>query len=143
MDGTRIRFDSKFDGVLVDTPCSGTGAIRKNWEIIRMWSKAGIRRLSSTQKSLILKGFDSLKTGGIMVYSTCALSPEENEGVVDFLLKKRDAQIMKINLKIKRDEPVLDWEGQSFDQSIENCLRIYPQTNDTEGFFVAKVMKNG
>lgn len=143
MDGTRVRFDSEFDCVLVDAPCSGTGAIRKNWEIIRMWSKVGIRKLSSIQRKLILKGFDSLKSGGSMVYSTCALSPEENEEVVDFLLKKRDARIMKINLKIKRDEPVLEWEGRKFDESIRNCLRIYPQTNDTEGFFVAKVMRVG
>jgi NOL1/NOP2/sun family putative RNA methylase len=142
-DGSRLRFASYFDRVLVDAPCSGTGAIRKNWEIINMWSKEGVKRLASTQRDLILKSFDSLKSGGIMVYSTCALSPEENEAVVDFLLKKRDAEVMKMNLKIKRDDPVLEWEGMRFDESIRHCLRIYPQTNDSEGFFVAKVMRNG
>ncbi len=143
MDGTRIKLDSYFDRVLLDAPCSGTGAIRKNWDKITMWSKDAIRRLSSAQKSLILKAFDSLKPGGVLVYSTCALSPEENEGVVDFLLRNRDAEVMKIKLDIKRDEPVLNWENRTFDESIRNCLRIYPQTNDTEGFFVAKVMRHG
>lgn len=141
--GERLKFESYFDHVLVDAPCSGTGAIRKNWEIIRMWSKEGVKRLASTQRNLILKSFDSLKKNGIMVYSTCALSPEENEAVVDFLLKNRDAEVMDIALKIKRDDPILEWEGKNFDENVKRCLRIYPQTNDSEGFFVAKVRRNG
>jgi NOL1/NOP2/sun family putative RNA methylase len=143
MDAKRLRVKDYFDKVLLDAPCSGIGAIRKNWDIAKMWSKAIIRKLASDQKHMILSAFDALKPGGILVYSTCTLSPEENEGVIDFLLENRHAKVIGFKLDIKRDELVLEWDGRQFDNSIKDCLRIYPQTNDTEGFFVAKVKRNG
>ena len=101
-----------------------------------------VQRLARTQKSLIHSAFQALKVGGTLVYSTCTLEPEENEGVVDFLLSEVvNASIAKINLKINRSEPVLSFEGKEYSKEIKNCLRIWPQDNDTEGFFVAKIVK--
>ena len=78
-----------------------------------------------------------------MVYSTCSLEPEENEGIIDFLLKKcENAKLEPIKLSgIKRSEPILEFEDKKYNQEIEKCLRIWPQDNDTEGFFVAKIKK--
>ncbi len=138
------RYFSKpmFDRSLVDAPCSGTGAIRKSLKTVVIWNPNMIRRLASQQKQLICAGFESLKPGGIMVYSTCSLEPEENEGVVSHLLSKyANAKIEKIKLKIKRSPPVLEFEGNKYDERIKDCLRIWPQDNDTEGFFVAKIKK--
>jgi NOL1/NOP2/sun family putative RNA methylase len=143
MDARGLRIKNYFDKVLVDAPCSGVGAMRKKFEIANEWSKKVVRSLSASQKKMMLAGFDALKVGGDLVYSTCTLSPEENEEVVDFLLKNRDAEVMRIELDIKRDKAVLEWAGKKFDPSIKDCLRIYPQTNDSEGFFVAKVRRNG
>src|SRR3989344_2943354 len=78
----------EFDKVLVDAPCSGTGTIRKSLKTLRIWNPDMVRRLSITQKQLIETGFNLLKEKGTLVYSTCSLEPEENEAVVDFLLKK-------------------------------------------------------
>jgi NOL1/NOP2/sun family putative RNA methylase len=142
-DGTRYHSNFLFDRVLVDAPCTGVGAIRKKYEIARMWSRRAINQLASTQKRLITRGFNLLKPGGILVYSTCTLSPKENEGVVDYLLRNHDAELKEITLPIKRSEPVLEWRGESYHSSISKCLRLYPQDNDTEGFFIAKVMKVG
>ncbi len=131
-----------FEKVLVDAPCSGTGTIRKSYAILRMWNPGMVKRLSYAQRKLILTGFDVLKPGGTLVYSTCTMEPEENEGVVDYLLKERkDARVSKIKLPIKRSPCVLEFEGTTFDSSIAETLRIWPQDNDTEGFFVAKISK--
>ena len=127
----------------VDAPCSATGAIRRNMEIVRMWNPNMIRGLSKLQKALIVSGFDCLKSGGTLVYSTCTLEPEENEEVVDHLLKVRDnAELEKIKVdNLKSRKGLTEWNGKKFENTLKRTIRIYPQDNDTEGFFVAKVVK--
>lgn len=128
--------------VLVDAPCSGTGTIRRNPETLKIWNPGMIKRLSKTQKSLIESGFNVLKVGGTLVYSTCSTEPEENEEVIDYLLNKfPNAVLEKIDLDIKKSEPVLQFEDKTYGSKIKNCLRIWPQDNNTEGFFVAKIKK--
>ncbi len=132
----------EFDKVLVDAPCSGTGTIRKSLKTIGIWNPDMIRRLSITQKQLIETGFNLLKKDGTLVYSTCSLEPEENEEVVDFLLKKyENAKLEEIKLNIKKSNPILEFDGKKYSEDIEKCLRIWPQDNDTEGFFIAKIKK--
>ncbi|MFC1768542.1 NOL1/NOP2/sun family putative RNA methylase [Nanoarchaeota archaeon] len=131
-----------FDRILVDAPCSGTGTIRKSYKTLLIWNPDMVRRLCNVQKSLIDTAFNNLKDGGTMVYSTCSLEPEENEGVIDFLLNKYDnAKTEKIELKINRSPPIQEFEGKTFHKDVKNCLRIWPQDNDTEGFFVTKIKK--
>src|SRR3989338_2851244 len=133
----------EFDKVLVDAPCSGTGTIRKSLKTIGIWNPDMVRRLSITQKQLIETGFNLLKQDGTLVYSTCSLEPEENEAVVDFLINKyENAKLEEIKLKLKRSPAVLEFEDKRYNDEIKKCLRIWPQDNDTEGFFVAKIRKN-
>ena len=143
MEGQWFRKSGiEFDKVLVDAPCSGTGTIRKSLKTIGIWNPNMIKRLSITQKQLIETGFNLLKKNGTLVYSTCSLEPEENEEVVDFLLKKyENAKLEDINLKLKRSYPILEFENKKYSDEIKKCLRIWPQDNDTEGFFVAKIVK--
>ena len=132
----------KFDKILLDAPCSGTGTIRKSLKTIRIFNVDMLKKISGEQKQLIRIAFQNLKEGGVMTYSTCSVEPEEDEAVVDFLLKEcKNAKLEEIDLKIKRGEPVLEWEGKKFSHEIKKCLRIWPQDNDTEGFFVAKIRK--
>jgi len=133
----------EFDRILVDAPCSGTGTIRKSFKTLRIWNPNMIRRLSITQKQLIEIAFNILKKDGVLVYSTCSLEPEENEAVVDFLINKYgNAMLEPIKLpKINISNPVLNFENNEYNGNIKNCLRIWPQDNDTEGFFVAKIRK--
>ena len=66
----------------------------------------------------------------------------KNEEVIDSLLKKFDnAKVEEIKLDIKRADPIIEFDGKKFDSSIKKALRIWPQDNDTEGFFVAKIKK--
>ena len=135
------RFENTFDRVLLDAPCSNVGMIRKNYRHLKLWSKRKVESLSRLQKELILAGYKALKPGGIMVYSTCTLEPPENEEVVDHLISKTDARVEEINLPLKKTKPFTSFEGKKYDSQVKNCLRIHPQDNDTEGFFVAKIIK--
>lgn len=132
----------EFDRILVDAPCSGTGTIRKSLKTIGIWNPDMVRRLSITQKQLIETGFNLLKDNGTLVYSTCSLEPEENEGIVDFLLNKyENAKLEEIKLNLKKSPAILEFEDKKYNEEIKKCLRIWPQDNDTEGFFVAKIRK--
>lgn len=131
-----------YDNVLVDAPCSGVGTIRKSYKTIKIWNAGMIRKLSMIQKHLLINGFKCLKEDGELVYSTCTTEPEENEEVVSHLLDKFDnAKICKINLDIRRSKPVEEFKGKVYNSDVKDCLRIWPQDNDTEGFFVAKIKK--
>jgi len=101
-----------------------------------------VRHLAITQRQLIETGFTVLKKGGTLVYSTCSLEPEENEDIVNFLINKYDdAQLEEIKLPIKRSPAVLEFENKTYNEEVSKCLRIWPQDNDTEGFFIAKIRK--
>lgn len=139
--GTEIKQEG-FDKILLDAPCSGTGTIRKSPKTIRMWNPESIKRLSKLQKRLIRHAFTILKKGGTLVYSTCSNEPEEDEAVVDYLLKEfPEAKVEEFDLNIKRGKIILEFEGKKYDPSIKHCLRLWPQDNDTEGFFVCKIRK--
>ncbi len=145
MDGRHFseRVEQKFDRVLVDAPCSGSGTIRKRLEIAKEWSPTILKGLSELQKSLILSGFECLKKGGVLVYSTCSLDPEENEEVVNYLLNQRsDCEIEEARLDgLKARKGLLRWKGKEYQKGMEKCARIYPQDNDTIGFFLSKVRR--
>ncbi len=141
MDGQRIK-ENDFDRILVDAPCSGTGTIRTSLKTIRIWNENVVKRISATQKQLIETAFNLLKTGGVMVYSTCSLEPEEDEAIVSFLLEKYpNAKTVPIEMEIKRGELVMEFEGKKYHEGVRNAMRIWPQDNDTEGFFVCKIIK--
>jgi tRNA (cytosine49-C5)-methyltransferase len=133
----------EFDKVLVDAPCSGTGTIRKSLKTLRIWNPNMIKKIASEQRRLINTGFNVLKKGGTLVYSTCSLEPEEDEAIVDFLIGKYDnARVEEINLKdLKKGNIITEFEGKKYSEEVKKCLRIWPQDNDTEGFFVCKIKK--
>ncbi len=135
------RFREMFDRVLLDAPCSNVGMIRKNYKYLRLWRQRDVEALSRLQKSLIMAAYRALKPGGVLVYSTCTLDPEENEEVVDYLLSNTDARLEEIDLPLQSHEAITEFRGKRYDEEVEKCLRIHPQDNDTEGFFVAKVVK--
>jgi NOL1/NOP2/sun family putative RNA methylase len=124
----------KFDKIMLDAPCSSEGLVRKDRDALRDWSEKLIERKAKTQKELIVAAFELLKNGGEMVYATCSFAPEENEEVVLYLLDKfKNAEVLKVEIKgIKIRENKL----------CANCVRLYPQDNDTQQFFFAKIRKN-
>ncbi len=135
------RSNLKFDKILVDAPCSGEGTLRKSPKTYLMWNLNMVHKLGSIQKRLASSALRLLKVGGEMIYSTCTLTPEEDEEVINYLLERFDIQIEEINLPLKRHCGVCEWDGKKLNQQIKNSCRIYPQDNNTDGFFLAKIKK--
>ncbi len=84
-----LPFLAAFDRILVDAPCSGTGTIVHNPEIKWRLTEADIARHSARQRSFLTQALAVLKPGGLLVYSTCSLEPEENEHVVEAVAPQR------------------------------------------------------
>lgn len=139
--GERIK--GKYKKILLDAPCSGTGAIRKSLKTLKIYNKHMIKKLANAQRNLLFNGFNILEKNGTLVYSTCSLEPEENEKVVNSLLENfEDAKLEEIKIKnLKRSEAILNFENKTFNEEIKKCLRIWPQDNNTGGFFIAKIRK--
>ena len=120
-----------FDRILLDAPCSGSGLIKgetqRTKNTLKVWNPRYIKGMGKVQKRMIVHAYGLLKKGGTLVYSTCSLEPEENEEVVDHLLDKEGGKLVPISL------PTL--------KKNQKYLRIWPQDYDTEGFFVAKIVK--
>jgi len=140
MMGEQMK-DAEYDKILLDAPCSGSGTIRKSLKTIRMWNPEMIKRIASMQRKLILVAYKLLAPGGTLVYSTCSTEPEEDEAIVSFLLDNTDAQAVPIELNLKHGPAVTEFEGATYRKEVKHCLRLWPQDNDTEGFFVAKIKK--
>jgi len=132
-----------FDKILVDAPCSGEGTLRSSPKTYKMWNPKNIISLSRIQKRLLSSAIEILKVGGEMIYSTCTHAPEENEEVLDYVLKKYEGQIKleKINLPFNPRRGILKWRDKEYLEEVKFACRIYPHDNNTEGFFLAKIKK--
>jgi len=129
-----------FDKILIDAPCSGEGTLRSTPRTALMWNINTVKQLSKIQKHLIEAALEILKPNGELVYSTCTHAPEENEEVVDFVLKEFSdkVKIEKINLPVKCRNGLLGWVNEKYSREVTKSCRIYPQDSNTEGFFIAK-----
>jgi NOL1/NOP2/sun family putative RNA methylase len=130
-----------FDKILLDAPCSGEGTIRSTPRTLEMWNLKTIEFLSKLQKLLIESAISALKPDGILVYSTCTHTPEEDEEIIDFALKNFNVEIEEINLPIKSKEGITEWKDKKYDSRVKLAKRIYPHISNTEGFFLAKLRK--
>ncbi len=127
-DSRRLDDFFKFDKILLDAPCSGSGTdniFKPNF------TKELIEKSAKTEQELIEKAIKILKKDGIIVYSTCSILEEENEEVVEKILKKANAEILEIN-EIE--------DIQKLPTRIKGTMCIMP-SKLYEGFFIAKIRK--
>ncbi|OQX84117.1 MAG: hypothetical protein B6D53_00660 [Candidatus Omnitrophica bacterium 4484_49] len=133
-----------FDKVLVDAPCTSEGRFNiLRPKTYRYWNQLKVKRMAKKQKGLIVTGFKCLKPGGSLVYSTCTFSPEENEFVINYLLKKfpQSCRIEEVKMGIKNIMPgLIRWNEVRLPQEIKNCIRVIP-TELMEGFFICLFTK--
>lgn len=130
------QFDSYFDKILLDAPCSGEGMFRKEPELIKSWLEKGNDYYADIQKQLITKAYEMLKPGGMMVYSTCTFSIKEDEEVIEHLLSLHD------DIEIL---PIKHSEGFShgYTKNTTNCIRLFPHKIKGEGHFISLIHKKG
>ena len=118
-----------FDKVLVDAPCSGEGMFRRDEIAVKEWSIAHVKACAVRQLSILNSAAVAVKQGGVLVYSTCTFSKEENEEVVELFLKE--------NQDFKLDKTYVNFGRAAYDDS---SLRIFP-TDRGEGHFVSKLTR--
>lgn len=131
----------QFDKILLDAPCSGEGTIRSTPKTLEMWNIKTIENLSKLQKALIASAIKILKPNGELIYSTCTHAPEENEEIVDFAIKNFPVKVEKIALPMNCRKGLTKWQEKEYAEDVKLCCRIYPQDENTEGFFIAKMRK--
>ena len=134
-----------FDRVLLDAPCSGTGVIAKDPSVKTNKTEKDFMQLPHLQKQLLLCAIDSVdhtsKTGGYIVYSTCSVTVEENEQVVQYALTKRpNVKLVETGLTFGVDGFV-SYMGKQFDPRMKMTKRYYPHAYNVDGFFVSKFKK--
>lgn len=132
-----------FDRILLDAPCSSEGTFSScDPQSFRHWSEDFVLKKSSEQKKLAHAAAALLKPGGFLLYSTCALSPEENESVMEDLLTTHpEMQILDIPKTWPFLKPSLaQWNGIRFKPAIGKARRVYPSPV-FEGFFLCLLQK--
>lgn len=144
------HFPEYFDGILVDAPCSGEGMFRRDSHMIQDWVEHGPDYYEEIQRGILDAAFRMLKSGGYLVYSTCTFSPQEDEEMVLWLLRKYPE--MKVCLPEKlaafaAGRP--DWvEGDASltiteeeREQLRRCIRIFPHKASGEGHFAVLLQK--
>lgn len=139
--GEEFPLGISFDKILVDAPCSGEGRYRVGLEGEIIYKKRGKSNLPSIQKGLLVRAFDLVKPGGIIVYSTCTINPKENEEVVDYLLKKRQGEIVEWESPLPFYPGLTEWEGKAYHPLLKLTKRYYTHKIQAVSFFVAKIKR--
>lgn len=137
-----------FDRVLLDAPCTGTGVISKDPSVKTSKTERDFLAIPHMQRQLLLAAIDSTdhssKTGGYIVYSTCSVTVEENEAVVQYVLRKRpNVKIVDTGLGNFGSEGFKSYMGKQFDAKMNLTRRYFPHRENVDGFFVCKLKKTG
>ena len=129
-------FDSYFDLVLCDAPCSGEGMFRKYDEAITEWSEENVKLCAERQSKILNNLAGTVKAGGYLLYSTCTYSKEENEDTVaDFLKNHPDFKLCRV------DEKLISATADGLD-GMKEARRFYPHLTKGEGQFIALMKKD-
>ena len=117
-----------FDNILLDSPCSGAGTIEES-DFSKINEKL-VTNITKTQEALLRKALSVLKSGKTMIYSTCSILKCENEEIINKMMKEFNIEIVP-----------LETEFETLPSSIDGVLTIIP-SEETEGFFIAKIKKH-
>ncbi len=132
------QFESWFDVVAVDAPCSGEGMFRKMSEARDEWSESNVKMCAQRQKEILAEAWISLKAGGVLIYSTCTFNHLENEGVLEYLTEKYDDEIARYD-DVECDE---SWGVVCGTVGAFQTFRFFPHRVEGEGLFVAVACKS-
>lgn len=144
-------FPEYFDKILIDAPCSGEGMFRKSPAIMKNWEQYGVDYYNKLQKEIITFAAQMLKPGGLMLYSTCTFSPEEDEGTISYLLEQfPEFQVInaipneEVQKELGLSYEVFDFgrpEWGNGREELKHAIRLWPHKLNGEGHFIALLRK--
>jgi len=136
-------FPEYFDKILLDAPCSALGTIQASPGVGDWWSRDKMQKLSRVQYQLLVSAVKSLKPDGEMVYSTCSIAPEENELLIQRLISEYPVEIVSAPEQLNRlfSPGWTKYLELIFDPALARAVRIWPQLQGHEGFFMVKLRK--
>jgi len=130
------RLGNYFDAIVVDAPCSGSGLFRKDPEAISAWSESNVLMCSQRQQRILADVLPALKAAGVLIYSTCSYSKEEDEEMGDWLANEMEMD--SLGLEIPSGWNIIETLS---DQASAKGYRFYPDKLKGEGFFLAAFRK--
>lgn len=131
------RLDNYFDVIVVDAPCSGSGLFRKDPEAINEWSEQNVQLCHQRQQRILADVLPSLKDGGVLIYSTCSYSKDEDEEICDWLIN--DCHLASVKYFLHPDWNIVETTSV---QHNAYGYRFYPDKLKGEGFFIAAFKKS-
>lgn len=132
-------FKSYFDKIIVDAPCSGEGMFKKEESAIEDWSIENVKGCAERQKEIMDCAAEMVKIGGYIVYSTCTFSLEENEGTIDYFLRKhKEFEIIDINKDFGFERGFYEYFNNI---ELKKAVRLFPHKLKGEGHFIALLRK--
>ena len=137
------RFSGFFDRILVDAPCSGEGMFRKNEEACGEWSLENVEMCAERQDTILDSAQQMLRSGGLLVYSTCTFAPQENEGSINrFLDRFPDFTLVNVDMPEGFAAGRQDWVPGGREE-LARTMRLWPHKIRGEGHFLAVLKKEG
>lgn len=132
------NMEEVFDVMVVDAPCSGSGLFRKQHDAVDEWSLDNVNLCSQRQKRILSDIIPALKSGGVLLYSTCSYSKEENEDICDWLIREFELETLQIPIQV-------EWGIVETQSDVNKAFgyRFYPDKTKSEGFFCATFRKKG
>jgi NOL1/NOP2/sun family putative RNA methylase len=129
----------KADKILLDAPCTGEGIIHKDPSRKSSRGEDDIKFCSSLQIDLLRSAIMSLKAGGTVVYSTCSMTPEENEFVVSRIMEEFDVHLEEVGYG---DDALTELPGVELSHELRKAKRLFPHRHRCSGFFIAKIVRD-
>jgi 16S rRNA C967 or C1407 C5-methylase (RsmB/RsmF family)/NOL1/NOP2/fmu family ribosome biogenesis protein len=131
-----LSLENYFDVIVIDAPCSGSGLFRKDTEAINEWSEDNVALCNQRQQRILADIYPALKKNGILIYSTCSYSKEEDEEILDWM--NGEFNLLSIELKIDAAWNIIE----TITLKKNYGYRFYPDKVKGEGFFIAAFRKN-
>jgi 16S rRNA C967 or C1407 C5-methylase (RsmB/RsmF family)/NOL1/NOP2/fmu family ribosome biogenesis protein len=130
------ELEGVFDAIVVDAPCSGSGMFRKEPESIQYWKEDLVTLCQQRQKRILDQAWPALKKEGVLIYSTCSYSPAENEEILDWLLRTKEAESLRLDL-----DPAWNVVESGSPEKQGWGYRFYPHRLMGEGLYLACISK--
>ena len=131
------RMENYFDVIVVDAPCSGSGLFRREPEAIEEWSLDNVRLCQQRQQRILSDVWPALRQDGMLIYSTCSYSREEDEDILDWMTK--DLDVAGCRLDVPAEWNIVETQSEKYKAF---GYRFWPDKVKGEGFFIAAFKKN-